>query len=85
MNENRVLCFSLFESVLKKDETFDQNQTQNLILKHSGNNNILEKKKVSLKLVFYRKILFYKTKEKQAWQQHGIVKFLNLIILKVLC
>ena len=29
MNEKRVLCFSLFESILKKDETFDQNQTQN--------------------------------------------------------
>ena len=30
MNEKPVLCFSLFESVLKKNETFDQNQTQNV-------------------------------------------------------
>ena len=44
MDEKRVLCFSLFESVLKKDDAFDQNQTQNLKsnplrrypLKHTG-------------------------------------------------
>ena len=30
MNNKCVLWFSLFESVLKKDDAFDQNQTQNL-------------------------------------------------------
>ena len=28
MNEKRVLYFLLFESVLKKDDDFDQNQTR---------------------------------------------------------
>ena len=27
MKEKRLFCFSIFESVLKKDETFNQNQT----------------------------------------------------------